>query len=112
MELKPHINLEYCNNKYWYNESPGYLYYNYNYHDVLLAAKSREDIEKIILVAGNISDSEYANYNFLKKNSQSLARFVFDIIKPYSTEKAKLAIVLAKDWHGSKDEFITMMELI
>ena len=112
MEIKPHINLEYCNNKYWYNESPGSLYYNYNYHDVLLAAKSREDIEKIILVAGNISDSEYANYNFLKKNSQSLARLVFDIIKPYSVEKAQLAIVLAKDWHGSKDEFITMMELI
>ena len=110
MEIKPHIILEYCNSKYWYNESGGSWYFNY--HDVLSAAKSREDIEKIILVAGNISYSAYANFNFLKKDSQNLAKLVFDIIKPYSVEKAMLAIVLAKDWHGSKHEFITMMELI
>ena len=110
MQIKPHIFLAYCNNKYWYNESGGSSYFNY--HDVLSAAISREDIEKIILVAGNISHGAYANFNFLKKDSQNLAKLVFDIIKPYSVEKAMLAIVLAKDWHGSKDEFITMMELI
>jgi hypothetical protein len=110
MQIKPHILLAYCNSKYWYNESGGSPYFNY--HDVLSAAKSREDIEKIIMVAGNISYGAYANFNFLKKDSQNLAKLVFDIIKPYSVEKAMLAIVLAKDWHGSKDEFITMMELI
>jgi len=110
MQIKPHIFLAYCNNKYWYNESGGSSYFNY--HDVLSAAISREDIEKIILVAGNISHGAYANFNFLKKDSQNLAKLVFDIIKPYSVEKAMLAIVLAKDWHGSKDEFITMTELI
>jgi hypothetical protein len=85
---------------------------HYNYHDMLMKVKNRDDIEKIILVGGNISSDLNTHENFGVDKNQKLVELILSIIKPYNIEKSKVAIILAKDWHGTKEEFISMMEVI
>ena len=94
-------------------KGPTYSYWNrFNYKPALDSVTSILDIEKIILVAGGIPDDETANVAFSAGEHCKLAKIVLDIIDEYDIEKSKTAIALSRDWHGTKEDFISMMEVI
>lgn len=84
----------------------------FNYSDILTSARSVEDIEKIILVAGSFDNNTLADENFAGDEEQLLVELILEIIKNYNLDKTKTAIALARDWHGTKEDFISMMEVI
>jgi len=91
------------------------IYYSsnhFNYFEILNNARSVEDIEKIILVAGSFDNNTLADPNFAGVEEQLLVELILEIIKNYNLDKSKTAIALAKDWHGTKEDFMSMMEVI